>query len=316
MKYLHKTTGQEVEAITFDELIEHGRQQNPGREGIPWFIEWSGFQFSREKDDCYDVNGVLFFQGECVHIDPGTKRLMFYETPLAPDEWEPVVAPTETEMIEATEKSATFMLGLAARAREALRREELVEEQRVAIARLQDRVHVLFHTCELRKAAVQELRQALDAEGYDLPALATMAIQKIRDLDRCLTESKGEVKLINRDRVNLRESAVKLREQLANLERHIEQEHVSAWRMLQAALPEPQDTESRSLVQRVIDAIESAPPAPAEDKMFQQLQSIRNYHAAEVARNGTLMDWIDTLRAENGRQAATIAAMAEVIKQH
>ena len=46
----------EIEAITFDELIEHGIQSGascPGSLGIPWSFNYNGHPITHENDDCY-----------------------------------------------------------------------------------------------------------------------------------------------------------------------------------------------------------------------------------------------------------------------
>lgn len=44
----------EIEAITFDELVEHGRA-NGGNivNGMPWSFEYAGHPITHENDDCY-----------------------------------------------------------------------------------------------------------------------------------------------------------------------------------------------------------------------------------------------------------------------
>jgi hypothetical protein len=44
-----------IEAITFNELVEHGRIQNPGRDGMPWSFSYAGHPITHENDDCYLV---------------------------------------------------------------------------------------------------------------------------------------------------------------------------------------------------------------------------------------------------------------------
>lgn len=53
MKY--KTKPAVVDAITFDELVEHGRNY-PGAnivEGMPWSFEFKGHPITHEHDSCY-----------------------------------------------------------------------------------------------------------------------------------------------------------------------------------------------------------------------------------------------------------------------
>jgi len=45
-----------VEAITFDELVAHGRAQRltlAQHERIPWHFEYAGQPITHENDDCY-----------------------------------------------------------------------------------------------------------------------------------------------------------------------------------------------------------------------------------------------------------------------
>lgn len=57
MKYRHLPTV--VEAITFDELVEHGRKQGVPCHGplnLPWSFLYNGHPITHENDDCYLVN--------------------------------------------------------------------------------------------------------------------------------------------------------------------------------------------------------------------------------------------------------------------
>lgn len=49
-----------VEAITFDELIEHARSngsKNPFMaDGLPWSFTYQGYPVSHENDECYLIN--------------------------------------------------------------------------------------------------------------------------------------------------------------------------------------------------------------------------------------------------------------------
>lgn len=43
-----------VEAITFDELVEHGKLQGATvYEGMPWSFSYAGHPITHEHDDCY-----------------------------------------------------------------------------------------------------------------------------------------------------------------------------------------------------------------------------------------------------------------------
>ena len=42
-----------IEAITFDELIEHGKQNTENKEGMPWSFDYKGQSITHENDECY-----------------------------------------------------------------------------------------------------------------------------------------------------------------------------------------------------------------------------------------------------------------------
>jgi hypothetical protein len=43
-----------IEAITFDELVEHGKAQGvPCPNGMPWSFDYHGQPITHENDDCY-----------------------------------------------------------------------------------------------------------------------------------------------------------------------------------------------------------------------------------------------------------------------
>lgn len=42
-----------IEAITFDELVAHGRTQTPDTNGMPWSFTYAGHTITHENDDCY-----------------------------------------------------------------------------------------------------------------------------------------------------------------------------------------------------------------------------------------------------------------------
>jgi hypothetical protein len=43
-----------IEAITFDELVEHGKLNSTGVvRGMPWSFEYAGQHITHENDDCY-----------------------------------------------------------------------------------------------------------------------------------------------------------------------------------------------------------------------------------------------------------------------
>jgi hypothetical protein len=55
MKYRKKPVV--IEAISFDELVEHGRNANPqsvhGPNKMPWSFEYKGHSITHENDECY-----------------------------------------------------------------------------------------------------------------------------------------------------------------------------------------------------------------------------------------------------------------------
>jgi hypothetical protein len=52
MKYRKKPVV--IEAITFDELVEHGKAQGaPLHHGVPWSFTYAGHAITHENDDCY-----------------------------------------------------------------------------------------------------------------------------------------------------------------------------------------------------------------------------------------------------------------------
>jgi hypothetical protein len=60
----------EVEAITFDEFVEHGRQHatSTGSDGAPWHFKYKGHPITHETNDCYAIptleGTMLFMRGE------------------------------------------------------------------------------------------------------------------------------------------------------------------------------------------------------------------------------------------------------------
>lgn len=65
MKYRKKPVV--IEAITFDELVEHGREYcGPHlHHGMPWSFEYKGKPITHETDDCYlipTLEGIMRFE--------------------------------------------------------------------------------------------------------------------------------------------------------------------------------------------------------------------------------------------------------------
>jgi hypothetical protein len=55
-----------VEAITFDELVAHGKRDYPESivNGMPWSFKYKGHAITHENDDCYTIptlEGNMFF---------------------------------------------------------------------------------------------------------------------------------------------------------------------------------------------------------------------------------------------------------------
>ncbi len=54
MKFRMKSSPPPVEAITFDELVEHGKANGANIvNGMPWSFSYQGRPISHENDDCY-----------------------------------------------------------------------------------------------------------------------------------------------------------------------------------------------------------------------------------------------------------------------
>jgi len=55
-----------VEAITFDELVEHGKSCSvSSRNGVPWAFAYKGHPITHENDDCYMIptlEGTMRFE--------------------------------------------------------------------------------------------------------------------------------------------------------------------------------------------------------------------------------------------------------------
>lgn len=52
MKFIKKPV--EIEAITFDQLVEHGKSVGADlHNGMPWSFEYNGHPITHENDECY-----------------------------------------------------------------------------------------------------------------------------------------------------------------------------------------------------------------------------------------------------------------------
>lgn len=55
MKYRKKPVV--IEAITFDELVQHGKDSAPNLvNGVPWSFNYNGHPITHENDQCYLIN--------------------------------------------------------------------------------------------------------------------------------------------------------------------------------------------------------------------------------------------------------------------
>lgn len=61
-----------VEAITFEELVEHGKRQGvPLFDGMPWSFEYAGRRITHENDACYIIptlEGDMFMNQDAMLI--------------------------------------------------------------------------------------------------------------------------------------------------------------------------------------------------------------------------------------------------------
>ena len=64
MKY--RTKPVVIEAITFDELVEHGKANGANIvNGMPWSFSYNGHPITHENDDCYlipTLEGIMRFE--------------------------------------------------------------------------------------------------------------------------------------------------------------------------------------------------------------------------------------------------------------
>lgn len=65
-----------IEAITFDELVEHGKAQGvPIYDGMPWSFSYNGHPITHENNDCYlipTLEGTMKM-GRCDMLITGVK---------------------------------------------------------------------------------------------------------------------------------------------------------------------------------------------------------------------------------------------------
>lgn len=82
-----------IEAITFDELVEHGKASGAGcHNGMPWSFTYAGHPITHENDDCYLIptaTGTLRFNRGDMLIT-GVTGAVF---PCSPDIFEEMYEP-------------------------------------------------------------------------------------------------------------------------------------------------------------------------------------------------------------------------------
>jgi len=68
MKYTARTPVT-VDALTFEEFVEHGRTAATSLVGgVPWSFKWNGYHATHETDDHYLVGGIDFRRGEVLVV--------------------------------------------------------------------------------------------------------------------------------------------------------------------------------------------------------------------------------------------------------
>lgn len=83
-----------IEAITFDELVEHGRTQTTDTNGMPWSFNYGGHPVTHENDNCYlipTLEGTMRFERGDMLIT-GVKGEIY---PCKPDIFEATYEPAE-----------------------------------------------------------------------------------------------------------------------------------------------------------------------------------------------------------------------------
>lgn len=77
MKYTLRNPS-EVEAITFDELVQHGRDNGANIvNGMPWSFQWQNMPVSHENDNCYIINNTVLARHEVLVADKNTLFTMY-----------------------------------------------------------------------------------------------------------------------------------------------------------------------------------------------------------------------------------------------
>ncbi len=74
----YRRKADEIEAITFEELVAHGIAQGvPLTNGMPWSFEYQGHPITHENDNCYLVmtaEGQMRFEREDMLVTDGAGR--------------------------------------------------------------------------------------------------------------------------------------------------------------------------------------------------------------------------------------------------
>lgn len=326
--YKHKQSGQEVEAVTFDELVEHGRKQNPGRVVMPWSFEIWGYPVTHETDTRYFVGGsTRITPGEVLVHQQGNVYRWGLENfsaqfdPITETPEAPAPAPMELDVIEAAEKSAQMMMDMVNRLRGVANLEEENARLRNELERLKDEVErVKASHSDLAVRFRREWQDNKDARK-EIAALKDRPSQNaeaIADARKEITDARKEID-------DARKENAALKDMVSRLEHHIKEEHVASWSKVQAALPDPAPDDSRSLADRTVDALKGLGEAKAAVEHYQasygrEVQAWSKFAAAlpqidDSADKRERIDWaVDTIKRllENERIAVrTIAELRE-----
>jgi hypothetical protein len=90
MKIQRKSKPEDIDAITFDELVEHGRASGANIvNGMPWSFHYKETAVTHENDDCYIVGGELFLRGDMLVSHGGQQPVPFSRAEFE-EEYEPL----------------------------------------------------------------------------------------------------------------------------------------------------------------------------------------------------------------------------------
>jgi hypothetical protein len=82
---------EDIEAITFDELVEHGRKTtNHSVNGMPWSFYYKGTPVTHENDNCYIVGGEHFHRGDML-VNHGNQQPVPFSRVEFDEEYEEVI---------------------------------------------------------------------------------------------------------------------------------------------------------------------------------------------------------------------------------